>query len=144
MGRNKIVYALSDWTLVVSADTNHSGTRAGAIENLKNGWAPVMVRISVDTPPGNHDLLKKGALPLSPEILDTKDTSLKETLDQLQTKQETASLATSPLNLFAKEPDVEEHTGKHVKVEEPALPLRVIEPDTFWKSGYLASDIPFS
>lgn len=68
MGRNKHVYALSDWTLVVSSGTD-GGTWAGAVEDLKNGWAPLVVRLDAHVPEGNKKLVEKGAVPLRPESL---------------------------------------------------------------------------
>ena len=50
MGRNKFIYALSDWTLVVSSDIESGGTWAGATENLRNGWAPLFVRMETGIP----------------------------------------------------------------------------------------------
>lgn len=65
MGRNKIIYGLSDFTLVVSSEFQTGGTWAGAAEALKTGSAPVFVRDSASAPKGNHELIKLGgnALP---------------------------------------------------------------------------------
>jgi predicted Rossmann fold nucleotide-binding protein DprA/Smf involved in DNA uptake len=43
MGRNKLIYALSKATLVVSADAEKGGTWAGAVEALRQSTAPVLV-----------------------------------------------------------------------------------------------------
>lgn len=64
MGRNKIVYALSHWGLVVSSATGKGGTWAGAVENLKAGWVPLFVRDEANVPEGNRALLREGAIPL--------------------------------------------------------------------------------
>lgn len=64
MGRNKIVYSLSYWGLVVSSAAGKGGTWAGAIENLRAGWVPLFVRDEADVPDGNGALLREGALPL--------------------------------------------------------------------------------
>ncbi|MDD5206747.1 MAG: DNA-processing protein DprA [Desulfobacterales bacterium] len=64
MGRNKHIYALSKYALVVSADQRKGGTWEGAIEELRRQrHIPVFVRLNGDAPEGNRDLRKKGALP---------------------------------------------------------------------------------
>jgi predicted Rossmann fold nucleotide-binding protein DprA/Smf involved in DNA uptake len=72
MGRNKVVYALSDWVVVVSSATD-GGTWAGATENLKHGWVPLFVRSGADVPEGNERLLKKGALGVDEEMMRAGD-----------------------------------------------------------------------
>jgi predicted Rossmann fold nucleotide-binding protein DprA/Smf involved in DNA uptake len=67
MARNKFVYCLSDWTLVIASSYNEGGTWAGAIENLKNRWVPLFVRKDVDVPEGNYRLIDKGGITLPPE-----------------------------------------------------------------------------
>jgi len=64
MGRNKYIYALSDWALVVSATLSKGGTWAGAIENVRNGWAPLFVWQDQIDLPGNRVLIDKGAVPI--------------------------------------------------------------------------------
>ncbi|AGB02291.1 DNA-processing protein DprA [Methanoregula formicica] len=61
MARNKFVYCLSDWTLVIASSYNEGGTWAGATENLKNKWVPLFVREDVDVPEGNYRLIERGA-----------------------------------------------------------------------------------
>jgi len=74
MGRNKIVYGLSHWGLVVSSAVGKGGTWAGAIENLRAGWVPLFVRDEADAPDGNRALLREGAIPLSwPDLESTPD-----------------------------------------------------------------------
>jgi predicted Rossmann fold nucleotide-binding protein DprA/Smf involved in DNA uptake len=63
MGRNKLIYALSDYALVVSAEHKKGGTWAGAEEELKRESAlPVFVRVGNDVPHGNRKLLGLGAI----------------------------------------------------------------------------------
>ncbi len=63
MGRNKLIYALADYGLVVSADHRKGGTWAGAQEELKrHPGRPVLVRMTGKLPPGNRKLLELGAL----------------------------------------------------------------------------------
>ena len=64
MGRNKYIYALADYALVVSADYRQGGTWAGAEEELKReSGRPVFVRTGANVPKGNSELVKLGGLP---------------------------------------------------------------------------------
>ncbi len=57
MGRNKLIYALSEATIVVKADIK-GGTWEGAKENLKNKWVPIWVYPSTEK--GNQEIVKLG------------------------------------------------------------------------------------
>ncbi len=61
MGRNKYVYALADYGLVVSADLGKGGTWAGAIEALQRYQSTSVFVRNVENLPGNQVLLQKGA-----------------------------------------------------------------------------------
>ena len=62
MGRNKYIYALGDYALVVSSSVGKGGTWAGATEALeKIKDVPVFVRMQGTVPEGNRQLLTKGA-----------------------------------------------------------------------------------
>jgi len=65
MGRNKLIYGLADFAVVVSSDFQTGGTWAGAVEALKAGWCPVFVRDGQGVPQGNRELLKRGAAAVS-------------------------------------------------------------------------------
>lgn len=70
MGRNKLIYALADYGLIVSADHKKGGTWAGAEEELKReNSQPVFVRVGCDAPQGNSKLLDLGAIPW-PDVID--------------------------------------------------------------------------
>lgn len=69
MGRNKYIYALSDYGLVVSASSGEGGAWSGAVENLKKRWVPLFVWLSNEAPPANQRLHEMGALPLGEECL---------------------------------------------------------------------------
>ena len=62
MARNKLIYCLARYGLAVSASLEKGGTRTGALEVLKDRWVPLFVRGGETAPPGNHDLVKRGAL----------------------------------------------------------------------------------
>ena len=68
MGRNKHIYAFSDWTLVVSSATE-GGTWNGAVESLKKGWGRLLVRAAANAPKGNDKLIQLGGTPIEPEML---------------------------------------------------------------------------
>lgn len=62
MARNKYIYAMADYALVVSSSVGKGGTWAGATEALeKIKDVPVFVRMQGTVPEGNQQLLKKGA-----------------------------------------------------------------------------------
>lgn len=62
MGRNKLIYAMADYALVVSADHKKGGTWAGATEELKREKSiAVFVRTGEKVPSGNMKLLDLGA-----------------------------------------------------------------------------------
>jgi len=64
MQRNKQIYALADFGLVVSSGFNEGGTWAGAVEQLeKLHLTPIFVRAGDDVPEGNRQLLRRAALP---------------------------------------------------------------------------------
>lgn len=73
MARNKYIYALADYALVVSSDAETGGTWNGAVENLKNKWCPLFVRDGEDIPEGNRKLLRKGGLSFSSDDLLSND-----------------------------------------------------------------------
>jgi DNA processing protein len=64
MGRNKVIYGLSNYAVVVSSELETGGTWAGAIEALKGSWCPVFVRDGDGMPTGNQALIKRGAVAL--------------------------------------------------------------------------------
>lgn len=70
MGRNKIIYGASDYSVVVSSDYQTGGTWAGATEALKADLCPVAVRSGAEVGSGNRELVNRGAIPISDEELD--------------------------------------------------------------------------
>jgi predicted Rossmann fold nucleotide-binding protein DprA/Smf involved in DNA uptake len=62
MGRNRLIYCLADYAIVVAADAETGGTWAGAVETIKNKWVPVFVLEHNAMPEGNKLLMQKGAL----------------------------------------------------------------------------------
>jgi len=62
MGRNKLIYTLADYAIVVASDVEKGGTWAGATEALRAKWIPIFVLEHSYMPEGNKLLLQKGAL----------------------------------------------------------------------------------
>ena len=62
MGRNKLVYTLSQVTVVASSGLD-GGTWEGATENLKAGWVPLLVHSGNNVPAGNKALMQRGGIP---------------------------------------------------------------------------------
>lgn len=63
MGRNKLIYGLAEYGLVVSAESGKGGTWQGAEEELKRtAGRPVFVRLNGSVPAGNRKLVELGAV----------------------------------------------------------------------------------
>ena len=60
MARNRYIYALADYAVVVDSAEGEGGTWAGAIEDLRYEWTPLFVRDTVEKL-GNRALIAKGA-----------------------------------------------------------------------------------
>ena len=65
MGRNKIIYALADVTLVVCSDSGSGGTWEGARESMRRGFGPVAVWTGDGAGPGNAKLVELGGVAVS-------------------------------------------------------------------------------
>ncbi len=64
MGRNKYIYALANYALVVSSSVGKGGTWTGAMEALKKFQdVPLWVRMEDNVPEGNQQLVEQGARP---------------------------------------------------------------------------------
>jgi len=63
MGRNRLIYCLADYAIVVASDAEKGGTWAGATETIKAGWVPVFVLEHPNMPQGNRLLIQKGGIP---------------------------------------------------------------------------------
>jgi predicted Rossmann fold nucleotide-binding protein DprA/Smf involved in DNA uptake len=64
MERNRYVYSMSRFVVVVASAAREGGTWAGAVENMEAGWSPLVVRADEGAPAGNKALLAHGAIPL--------------------------------------------------------------------------------
>jgi predicted Rossmann fold nucleotide-binding protein DprA/Smf involved in DNA uptake len=65
MGRNKIIYALADVTLVVCSDSGSGGTWEGAREAMRRSFGRVAVWTGAGAGPGNSKLVELGGVAVS-------------------------------------------------------------------------------
>lgn len=116
MQRNKMIYALSDASLVVNADLKKGGTWAGAIEQLeKLKFVPVYVRSTGSTSTGLDALRNRGAIPWpNPQDTDVLNTVLATAPPSLPASpqaslplfsEEVAEVASTPPSPTETEPD---------------------------------------
>jgi predicted Rossmann fold nucleotide-binding protein DprA/Smf involved in DNA uptake len=117
MGRNKLIYAMSDAVVIVSAEHKKGGTWAGAEEEMKRtSRRRMFVRLDEKAPLGNRRLIELGATPFdsswmakSPtEILAFTHTALDSTdktseKEQKQLFIDFATTLTPPMSLAVSE-----------------------------------------
>ena len=71
MGRNKYIYALADYAVVVNSAYMEGGTWAGASEELRReDPRPIFIRTGTGVPKGNIELLKIGGKPFPNEAFE--------------------------------------------------------------------------
>lgn len=61
MGRNRLIYCLSEVAIAVCSTRGRGGTFAGASEAIRRGWLPVWTPKSTDPESGNDLLIELGA-----------------------------------------------------------------------------------
>lgn len=89
MGRNKLIYTLADYAVVVASDVEKGGTWAGSTEAMKAEWIPVFILEYSDMPEGNRILLEKGGIAFPypfPEFFSKLPEWLKEQANQIKPK----------------------------------------------------------
>ncbi len=97
MERNKLIYGLAEFAFVVSSDANKGGTWAGATENLKRDWAPLLVRDGENVPDGNRRLIDLGGIPVTTPILaELREADLLISLTRLAQDQSTVHAYLQP------------------------------------------------
>lgn len=79
MMRNRYIYAQSSGTVVIRSDKGKGGTWAGATENLKHKWCQVYCR-DYDYP-GNKELIRLGAIPVTETWSGRIDPAITKTVD---------------------------------------------------------------
>jgi len=121
MGRNKHMYALSDWALVVSSSSGKGGTWAGATENLKRKWTPLFVRSGDMVPDGNRHLMERGGTSMPSDVL-SGEVDLREWFARMHVqsnskKMENVRYTAIPRQLALREGEPSE---PYVEAESPA------------------------
>ena len=96
MGRNRLIYTLADYAIVVSSSVNSGGTWAGATQNLKNNWVPLFVLEYDDMPDGNALIIKNGAVRLPQSV--TEDH--KQFIEYLKNMSSKGNIKPEQLGLF--------------------------------------------
>jgi predicted Rossmann fold nucleotide-binding protein DprA/Smf involved in DNA uptake len=125
MGRNKLIYALADASLVVNSDIDKGGTWAGAIEQLdKFKFVPVFVRTTGASSNGLTTLLKRGAFPWpNPQDVDSFEAVFNETMPTLAVSAQTGLL---PLPQAMSKPSAPiEAIPMFQPEKEPSIPVGV-------------------
>ena len=142
MRRNKLIYAMSDYGLVVSAEHKKGGTWAGAEEELKREESlPVFVRTGNNAPQGNRKLLNLGAIPW-PVSIDRN--SFRQSLHDLAVESQEKRLEKEP-DLFdfqaSQEPDSAE---KLLSADELMDEIQVISEPEVHKPEIHKQELPNS
>jgi len=138
MGRNKYIYALADYAVVVNSDYQEGGTWAGAEEELRReGGRPVFIRVGPDVPRGNTELLKMGGRPIPGSALrkNLRDFLMQNAVCAPIPLQESQELITTPIDIGSKKKSSayqqegqEAGTGKIAVCEAPySVPATVLE-----------------
>lgn len=75
MGRNKLIFAAADSTIVIAADHDQDSTLPGATEALELRYGPVAVWTGAGAGPSNETLVRRGARPIDDldQLWDTPD-----------------------------------------------------------------------
>ncbi len=69
MDRNKYIYSLSDFGVVLRSDLEKGGTWAGAVECIEKKYCPLFVLDLGREEKGNDRLIKMAGIPLNPEVV---------------------------------------------------------------------------
>ena len=97
MARNKLIYTLADFALVVSAEDGKGGTWSGAKENLDKRWTPLFVRKDDTAPAGNMRLIECGGRAITKIPSDIVDWMRQQITMQAVSKDDLPSQGSLPL-----------------------------------------------
>lgn len=124
MGRNKLIYAMADYGLVVSAEHKKGGTWAGAEEELKREKPiAVFVRMGEKVPTGNKKLLELGAFEWPGTIRQNDLFQQLADIAKAQPESKEVETRSEPLSLFDYQPQEEISVeNEPVKETEPVCP----------------------
>lgn len=119
MGRNKLIYGISNATIVIKAETK-GGTWEGAKENIKNKWVQLWVVNSSDKKQnkGNIAVVNLGSKWLSDDLkINVKDLAVKSFTNLIEVKQ--GDLFTEIIN--SKQKNVKIIDNKSISSNKPQL-----------------------
>lgn len=128
MGRNKLIYAMADYGLVVSAEYNKGGTWSGAQEELKREVSlPVFVHLGNKVPQGNKKLLDLGAIPW-PESINRHNfrQQLGDAAASRPKKQQTKSMSLFDFQAMQNTPPSSKESQKEAPAKAESQP---VEPE---------------
>lgn len=114
MGRNKFIHGFADYTVVIRSGDGTGGTWAGATENLKHQWSPLLVCDHEAAPPGNHALLEKGGIPINPTALPEEDSFE----NWIQTQQQQADTLTGDESTDGRTDEDNEETNHQSSLDQ--------------------------
>lgn len=117
MARNRYIYALADFAVVVDSAEGEGGTWAGAVENIRYEWTPLFVRDPGDKP-GNRALIARGGRSFAYSF-ETRE-SIKEYLAPND-----AVAASATLDLVSTEAPVQ--VGELAMVEAVEIPESLVD-----------------
>jgi predicted Rossmann fold nucleotide-binding protein DprA/Smf involved in DNA uptake len=128
MERNKLLYGLSDASLVVACSADSGGTWAGATEALQHGRVKVFVKSAGVLGPGNSKLLGMGGIPFPAEPWD----NLRQLFTEPEEKNGTLFSAVTPQSPPIVEPNKEPAAAPPKDVLPPGEQRTIMEtlPET--------------
>lgn len=103
MGRNKYIYCLSDYALIIKCSKGKGGTWSGATENLRKNWTKQLFVKDDQESPGLEDLRRRGARPIHvPTDMRARKEWLRDVLEQGKqvVSQQPKETSQTPGNLF--------------------------------------------
>lgn len=135
MARNRFIYSLADYALVVDSAQGEGGTWAGAMEDLRYGWVPLYVR-TLGEKAGNAALIAKGGYGFA--YVPHERTSI---LEHLESRKEIHSAAVQ--GVLGGVPAISERSGitpYSAEVTSDTQPMKVAEVEVHY--GDITSSDP--
>ena len=139
MDRNKYIYGLSQYAVVVSSSYDKGGTWNGATENLKRKWVPLYVRNDEGIPLGNKKLMELGGKPINLKAIEESNISIEEffknNIEKKYNQEEIHQLDIYSINKKSENQEIskvmEENNSKSLDVYDLVLPYikqAIVEP----------------
>jgi hypothetical protein len=82
--------------VVVSSATGSGGTWTGALEAIKGGWVPVLIRDGEDVPDGNRALIQKGGSSLPTKGFVAETVSVADLLGFASVREQSVAETSAP------------------------------------------------